>query len=73
MTIIDTTLYADGALRLSRHGKGRGDTVLTHTPTGKQFTVDDAETKDLADEIEKLAPHSLDIEETFNTLRNWFR
>jgi len=29
MTIIDTTLYANGALRLSRHGAGRGGNVLT--------------------------------------------
>ena len=28
MTIIDTTLYANGALRLSRHGAGKGGNVL---------------------------------------------
>lgn len=39
MTIIDTTLYANGALRLSRHGAGRGGTVLMHVPSGKQIDV----------------------------------
>lgn len=44
MTIIDTTLYANGALRLSRHGAGRGGNVLRiegalDGGTDEQFTV----------------------------------
>jgi hypothetical protein len=41
MTIIDTTLYADGALRLSRHGAGRGGNVLMHVASGQQCNVTD--------------------------------
>lgn len=41
MTLIDTTLYADGALRLSRHGAGKGGDVLAHTATGKQLELPD--------------------------------
>lgn len=72
MTIIDTTLYANGALRLSRHGAGRGGTVLTHVPTGRQFTVPDNETADLADEIEKYAATSYGPESVFNRLARDF-
>lgn len=39
MTTIDTTLYADGALRLSRHGAGKGGTVLMLTATGEQVDI----------------------------------
>jgi hypothetical protein len=39
MTIIDTTLYANGALRLSRHGAGKGGNILVHVATDEQFTV----------------------------------
>ena len=39
MTIIDTTLYANGALRLSRHGAGKGGDILVHTATGKQLEL----------------------------------
>ena len=42
MTIIDTTLYANGALRLSRHGAGKGGNVLTLVSTGEQTTLSDA-------------------------------
>lgn len=38
MTIIDTTLYANGALRMSDHGR-HGSVVLMCVPTGAQFTV----------------------------------
>ena len=53
MTIIDTTLYANGQLRLSRHGAGRGDTVLMRTDaTGFQFTIPDNLTEGAINEIE---------------------
>ena len=39
MTIIDTTTYLDGQLRLARHGAGRGGTVLTLVETGEQIDV----------------------------------
>lgn len=38
MTIIDTTLYANGALRMSDHGR-HGGVVLMCVPTGAQLTV----------------------------------
>lgn len=41
MTIIDTTLYADGALRLSRHGAGRGGNVLMHVKSHRQIELSD--------------------------------
>lgn len=53
MTILEPTLYANGALRLTRHGAGKGDTVLVYVPTNSQFSVPDGETRDLTDEIEK--------------------
>jgi len=45
MTIIDTTLYLDGQLRLARHGAGRGGNVLTHVESGDQLSLSD----DIAD------------------------
>lgn len=45
MTIIDTTLYANGALRLSRHGAGKGDTVLVHVPSARQTIFVDEDTE----------------------------
>jgi hypothetical protein len=51
MTIIDTTLYANGALRLSRHGAGRGGNVLMldHNGTTDQCNLSDA----IADLVEQ--------------------
>jgi hypothetical protein len=73
MTIIDTTLYCNGELRLARHGAGRGGTVLVHTATGKQFTVPDNETDDLVQEIGKVsARRNIDPEDVFDTLKGWF-
>lgn len=37
MTIIDTTLYCNGELRLAKHGPRGGGTVLTHVPSGEQL------------------------------------
>lgn len=39
MTILEPTLYANGALRLTDHGP-RGGLVLMHVPTGAQCTID---------------------------------
>lgn len=41
MTIVDTTLYANGALRLSRHGAGRGGNILVHTASGQSVDLKD--------------------------------
>jgi hypothetical protein len=41
MTILEPTLYANGALRLTRHGAGKGGNVLVHIPTGRQCNVSD--------------------------------
>jgi hypothetical protein len=56
MTIIDTTLYANGALRLSRHGAGRGGDVLVDTVSGKQIELPPTIDIDLLDlGIEQMA------------------
>jgi hypothetical protein len=41
MTIIDTTLYCNGELRLARHGAGRGGNVLVHVPSGDAIALCD--------------------------------
>lgn len=41
MTILEPTLYANGALRLTRHGTGKGGNVLVFVPTGEQCEVSD--------------------------------
>lgn len=69
MTIIDTTLYANGALRLSRHGAGRGDTVLQRTDaTGFAFTVPDAMTEGLANNLEALLEENRPIQHIWDDL-----
>lgn len=50
MAHIDITLYANGALRLSRHGKGRGGNVLMHVASGRQVNVSDA-TAQIIDDV----------------------
>jgi hypothetical protein len=69
----DSYLYANGALRLTRHGDRAGGTVLVLTTCGKQFSVCDAETRDLTDEIVKLVASTPDAEDVFDTLADWFR
>jgi hypothetical protein len=57
MTIIDTTLYANGALRLSRHGAGRGGNVLVHVASGRQVQLTDV----TADEVDRTLTHPANI------------
>lgn len=74
MTTLDPILYANGALRLTRHGKGRGETVLMHVPSGRQFSVPDSETRDLADEItRKFDFDKTDTLVAYCLLAEWFR
>ncbi len=59
MTIIDTTLYCNGELRLARHGAGRGGNVLTLVATGDQISLlDEQETLSveeiIADYLQRL-------------------
>lgn len=42
MTIIDTTTYCNGELRLAKHGAGKGGNVLLHVPSGRQIELTDA-------------------------------
>ena len=72
MTILEPTLYANGALRLTRHGAGKGDTVLLYTPTGEQFTVPDGETRDLEQEIDKVLAVVDESAGVFDVLKDWF-
>ncbi len=52
MPTFDTYLYANGALRLTRHGDRAGGTVLMHVPSGQQFTVPDYRTNGLMTSVE---------------------
>jgi hypothetical protein len=57
MTIIDPILYANGALRLTRHGAGKGDTVLVLELGGSvrdQLEVADDLTEPLQSNLEGL-------------------
>ena len=71
MTIIDTTLYADGALRLSRHGAGRGDTVLLRTWDSKQITIQDADTS-AAQQLIAAEENVVDPVDIFHHVRDAF-
>lgn len=55
MTIIDTTLYANGALRLSRHGAGRGGNVLTLVATGESLELTDTDAEHFDDLVKRYA------------------
>lgn len=52
--LIDTYTYADGALRLTRHGDKAGGTVLMHVPSGTQLDVEDHYTEGLTNNLEAL-------------------
>ena len=75
MTILEPILYANGALRLTRHGAGKGDTVLLfthHDGVVEQFTVPDAETRDLADDVETLCNRGVPVADVFAVLQRDF-
>jgi hypothetical protein len=72
MTIIDTTLYANGALRLSRHGAGKGDTVLTHVASGRQSRIVDEDTDTVVQYLVFHADSSLDKETLFEDIDRRF-
>jgi hypothetical protein len=61
MTILDPILYANGALRLTRHGKGRGDTVLVHAPSGLQVAIPEPEVRDVERVLDSKITDSADI------------
>lgn len=71
MTIIDTALYANGALRLSRHGAGHGDTVLTRTWDGKSLTLADEDTAAI-DQLLTAEQGTCDPEDIFHHVRECF-
>lgn len=77
MAHIDITLYANGALRLTRHGRGRGGNVLMHAPTGEQCDVNDshADTIDtiLSDPDSSSARSPENAREYFEHVRDWLR
>lgn len=50
MTHIDISNYANGRLRLSRHGANRGGNVFMNLVTGEQCDVDD-KTAEIIDNI----------------------
>ncbi len=46
MTILEPVLYANGELRLTRHGAGKGGNVLMHTLSNRQTGIVDADKAD---------------------------
>lgn len=69
----DILLYANGALRLTRHGDRAGGTVLMHVPIGFQFDVPDDETAFLVRDVEAALLDGQDAEETWTGLRQLYR
>lgn len=73
MTDLLPLLYANGALRLTRHGPGRGDTVLMHVPGGFQFDVPDDETVFLVRDLEAVLLGGDTADEAWTGLRQLYR
>jgi hypothetical protein len=77
VTILEPILYANGALRLTRHGAGKGGTVLVHVPTGRQVDIPDGE--ELAVEqicVETDATNPAYVEGVIDDLRetySWYK
>lgn len=71
MTTIDTTLYADGALRLARHGAGKGGTVLMLTATGEQVDIPDHIERDVVAYVEGDIRLGIGAAVAFNTARSY--
>lgn len=71
MTTIDTTLYADGALRLSRHGAGKGGTVLLLTATGAQVDIPEALERDVVAYMEGDIRLGIGAETAFNMAKHY--
>lgn len=69
MTILTPILYADGALRLTRHGRGRGDTVLMRTWDNRQITIDDDDTE-IAQRLIEAEQGRVDPEDIFHHVRD---
>jgi len=55
MTIIDTTNYLNGKLRLSRHGAGTGGNVLLHVESGDTLELSDADVVKAQHQIRHMA------------------
>lgn len=78
MTIIDTTLYANGALRLSRHGAGKGGNVLVHVASGQQVEITDEGAERIAEVDQNFANSNsqrefvADAVQLYNHMRTWF-
>jgi hypothetical protein len=77
MTIIDTALYANGALRLSRHGAGKGGNVLTHLATNSSVEISD----EGAERIDEVVRNMIDSHpprnqwstaDVFRHMQSWY-
>lgn len=66
MSTITPILYFDGLLRLTRHGIGKGETVLLHVPTNAQLEVLDDRTAELVAAIENTTAKTPDA--AFNAI-----
>lgn len=72
MTIIDTTNYLNGTLRLSRHGRGRGGNILMHIGTKSLCEISDAGVDKLEEVIARdRRVHSDRSFAIFNYMKNF--
>ncbi len=80
MTILEPTLYANGALRLTRHGAGRGGNILVLEVDGhgatEQVEISDDGADRIDDVIGNLARRHQEAalpRVAFNHIASWFR
>lgn len=72
MSTITPILYSDGLLRLTRHGIGKGETVLLHVPTNAQLEVLDARTNDLIAALDNTTTTIAAPDAAFNAIARLF-
>jgi hypothetical protein len=65
VSIIDTSLFLDGALRLAAHGPTHGGTILLLVPTGEQAQLDSRFTKEAEQYLTMLSDLEDEPEDAF--------
>lgn len=69
MTILEPTLYANGAIRVTRHGDRAGGTVILRTDeTRFQFSVPDALTEGLVNNLEGMIADNTPVPHIWDNL-----
>jgi hypothetical protein len=54
MTILEPILYANGTLRLTRHGRGKGGNILMHVPTNSQCEISDKGVEQIDEVVQNM-------------------